>query len=206
MNRNMLAVLKKWKNSPRRKPMLPMGARQTGKSWILREFGRREFEHVISIDFEMDSPQVQDIGEVIRRWGLDAPRLLAAAGLDGRQRRLDSTLVVCNEVQRFPRMFTALKYIRENVPEAHVAASGSLMGLALKAGTRAPVGCVNVARMLPMTFYEYLEAAGEHGALDMLRNSRASSRPASAHARRLACAFALSPPACPPGRPDAGLR
>lgn len=69
-------------------------------------------------------------------------------------------------------MFTALKYIRENVPEAHVAASGSLMGLALKTGTRAPVGCVNVARMLPMTFYEYLEAAGEHGALDMLRSGR----------------------------------
>ncbi|MCR5259440.1 MAG: AAA family ATPase [Desulfovibrio sp.] len=73
MNRDMLAVLKKWKDSPRRKPMLLMGARQTGKSWILREFGRREFEHVVSIDFETDSPQVQEIGEVIRRWGLDGP-------------------------------------------------------------------------------------------------------------------------------------
>ena len=68
-------------------------------------------------------------------------------------------------------MFTALKYCKEDRPDVFVAASGSLMGLALKQGTRAPVGCVHVLRMFPMSFYEFLDAMGESEILDLLLNN-----------------------------------
>ncbi len=145
-----------------------MGARQTGKSWILRNFGENEFANCLVVDFEQEAEQACEISEVVRKNGLNAKKILAAAGIDGTTRRLDNTLIVFDEIQRNPRVFTALKYICQDCPEAHVVASGSLMGLALKTGTRTPVGYVDVERMLPMTFYEFLEAAGEEEALEII--------------------------------------
>lgn len=148
--------------------MFLIGARQTGKSWILREFGEKAFDHYVLCDFEEETPRTQKISQIIAEYGLDADKILEAAGLDGTIKRTDNTLVIFDEVQRNPRLFTALKYIKEKRPDAYVVASGSLMGLALKTGARAPVGAVNILRMFPMTFYEFLEAMGEHDALSII--------------------------------------
>lgn len=170
MRRDITSVLQQWKNNNyNRKPLLLMGARQTGKSWILEDFGKNEFEHYIVIDFEKDSLAVRNIQKVIMEYGLDATLMLQAAGIDGQELRYDNTLIIFDEIQRNPRMFTALKYIQLEKPEAFVVASGSLMGLALKEGTHAPVGYVTTAHMLPMTFYEFLEAVGEKESLEMLQ-------------------------------------
>lgn len=168
MKRTMYAALKKWKQAEERMPFLLLGARESGKSWLLHGFGKNEFEQCIVVDFEKESREVGLINAAIEKYGLDADRILEAAGIDGIYRRYANTLVIFDEVQRNPRMFTALKYIKEDRPEAFVAASGSLMGLALKQGTRAPVGCVDVAQLFPMTFYEFLEAVEEREALAML--------------------------------------
>ncbi|MBQ7609426.1 MAG: AAA family ATPase [Desulfovibrionaceae bacterium] len=170
MKRTIFSALQSWKKFPYRKPLLLVGARQTGKSWILKEFGQKEFEYCIVIDFEEDSEEARKINSVISSDGLHASKILEAAGLDGTLRRPDNTLVIFDEIQRNPRMFTCLKYISEKRPDVYVASSGSLMGLALKSGTRAPVGCVDVEYMFPMTFYEFLEAANETEALFILRN------------------------------------
>ncbi len=161
MKRAIYTKLQDWKAFEARKPLLLMGARQTGKSWILRHFGENEFDNCIVVDFEQESDVACEIAETIHKHGLHARNILAAAGIDGTTKRLDNTLIIFDEIQRNPRAFSALKYICQDCPEAHVVASGSLMGLALKTGTRTPVGYVDVQRMLPMTFYEFLEAAGE---------------------------------------------
>ncbi|MCR5813947.1 MAG: ATP-binding protein, partial [Desulfovibrio sp.] len=169
MNRTIYKNLQRWKTSAFRKPLLLIGARQTGKSCILKEFGSKEFEYCLFIDFEEETKITQKINEIILEYGLDADRILEAAGLDGTEKRPENTLIVFDEIQRNPRLFTSLKYIKEKRPDVYVAASGSLMGLALKRGTRAPVGYVNIEQMFPMTFYEFLAAAQEHEALAMLQ-------------------------------------
>ena len=172
MKRAIYSSLQLWKNKKRRKPLLLTGARQTGKSWILRHFGRNEFKYTIIIDFEKDTHIARKVNETIQTHGLDVTEILKTVGFDGIEKHSDNTLVVFDEIQRSPRMFTALKYFKEDRPDVYIAASGSLMGLALKKNTRAPVGCVDIIEMFPMTFYEFLEAAGETEALDMIREQR----------------------------------
>lgn len=170
MKRAIYQNLLKWKKSQNRQVLLIMGARQTGKTWILRHFGENEFEHVVCIDFEKNTKDVQKINQVIDEEGLEPTKILEAAGLDGIEKRPENTFFIFDEIQRNQRMFTALKYISEERPDVYVAASGSLMGLALHQGTHAPVGCVKTLFLFPLTFYEFLEATGEIDALTILVN------------------------------------
>lgn len=163
MERLIFKDLLKWKNSAHRKPLLLQGVRQSGKTWVLKEFGSREFSNVAYLNFE-----TKEIYSSIFDRDLDPKRILReiSAVLDipiG-----TDTLVIFDEVQYCGRALTSLKYFCEEVPEYPVVAAGSLLGVALsgrgpKGGQRIsfPVGKVDMLRMYPMSFKEFLLAEGK---------------------------------------------
>lgn len=159
MERLLLNDLVAWKNNAHRKPLLLQGARQTGKSWVLGEFGKREFENVVTFDFLLDV----SARSVFER-DLDPHRIIRELELRaGRSIDPHSTLLVLDELQEAPHGVTALKYFCEEAPEYHVAAAGSYLGLALRRRKEAfPVGKVDMLTMRPLCFEEFVRArAGE---------------------------------------------
>jgi predicted AAA+ superfamily ATPase len=163
MNRAFWKTLIAWKQAPERKPLLIQGVRQVGKTWILREFGRREFADCVLLDFAAD--------KALR--GLFAPDLQPKRILTdlsvylNRDISLDNTLLVFDEVQLCPDALTSLKYFCEAYPTAWICASGSLLGLGLSE-QNFPVGKVQREWLRPMSFFEFLEALGENALRDAL--------------------------------------
>ena len=156
MHRNLYSSLLSWKTSPRRKPLLLRGARQTGKTYLLEDFGRREFEACITLNFEKD-PALADFfsgdlqpDELVRNLSL----------YTGRKIRPEKDLLFFDEVQSSDRALNSLKYFHELAPEYHLAAAGSLLGIALSGPSAFPVGKVNFLDLYPMSFPEFLQAVG----------------------------------------------
>lgn len=174
MDRFLMEKLVEWKDSRRRKPFVLDGARQVGKTWLLKEFGRRHFKKLayVSLDndevacsfFERDFDIPRIIGDLSLHTGVDI-----AAG---------DTLVVIDEVQACPKAITSLKYFCENAPEVAVAAAGSLLGLSAHEGTGWPVGKVDTLSLYPLSFREFLDATG-NAALRKLLDSGDAGRMAS---------------------------
>lgn len=160
--RNLIA----WKNSPRRRPLLVQGARQVGKTWLIKEFGRRNYDAVAYVNFLDDEAMGRQFeGE------LSPARLLEAVTLyTGIDAKDPHTLVVFDEIQECPRALTALKAFAERSPETALIAAGSLLGVALQRGTSFPVGKVDHLFMYPLTFDEFLLAAGREPMLDAIRD------------------------------------
>ena len=159
----MYTKLQAWKSSPRRKPLLLRGARQTGKTWLLREFGEREFEHVVHLDLEAD-PLLDNFFQRT----LDPYRIIAEIGLyRGKEIVPGRDLLVLDEIQASDRALTSLKYFRERAGDIHIAAAGSLLGIRMAEPGSFPVGQVNFLDLDPMSFPEYLGARGraEYGTL-----------------------------------------
>lgn len=156
MKRDSLAQLLKWKKNPLRKPLLLLGARQVGKTWLLQEFGRRHFKKVAYISF--------DLNERLRasfEKDYDIPRLLEALQLNvGFKITPKDTLIIFDEIQECPRALTSLKYFCEQSREYHIVAAGSLLGLYEHSGTGFPVGKVDILHLYPMTYSEFLVATG----------------------------------------------
>lgn len=166
MNRWMIDELKKWKKNPRRKPLLLMGARQIGKTWMMQEFGRQEFSKVVYISFD-DDEEMRHIFEI----DYNVPRLLTALQLRaGFKPTPGDTLIILDEIQECPAAITSLKYFCEQAREYAIIAAGSLLGIAEHRGTGFPVGKVNRLRMHPMSFTEYLDAIGDGQYVDLLRH------------------------------------
>lgn len=166
MERYILQELVKWKDRADRKPLILLGARQVGKTYILKEFGRRYYEHTAYINCD-DNERVKDLfaGDY------DVKRILLAIGsLTGVSVMPGKTLIVLDEIQETKRGLNALKYFCENAPEYHVAVAGSLLGITLHEGESYPVGKVNTLNMYPMTFEEFLLAKGEQQMLNLLLN------------------------------------
>jgi uncharacterized protein len=156
MRRDFWQTLLTWKNQPARKPLLIQGARQVGKTWILREFGQREFERLVLLDFALD----KNLAGFFTR-DLKPERILTDLGVYlGHSIDLRNTLLVFDEVQRCPEALNALKYFNENYPGAWICASGSLLGLGLSE-LDFPVGKVQRAWLHPMNFFEFLDALDE---------------------------------------------
>lgn len=170
MYRSAMEELVAWKNSPRRKPLVVNGARQVGKTWLVLEFGRKQFESVAHVVF-LDNEDMQRAFEST----LDPDRLLMLIGaMTGTSPQDGKTLVFLDEIQECPRAITALKLFCEKRPDVPVIAAGSLLGVALSRkrkhasedGESAespaswPVGKVNYLDMHPMTFAEYVAAVG----------------------------------------------
>ena len=157
MERSIITQLKAWKQSPLRKPLILAGARQVGKTYILREFGKREYENVAYINCD-NNPAVAGLFAE----DYDMKRVLLVIGaLTGQTITPGRTLIILDEIQELPRGLSALKYFREQAPEYHVAVAWSLLGVAMHRGESAPVGKADIIRMGPMSFVEYLMARGE---------------------------------------------
>ncbi|MBO4491647.1 MAG: ATP-binding protein [Lentisphaeria bacterium] len=158
MERYAMSKLLAWKNSPHRKPLLLLGARQVGKTWLLNDFGNRHFKKVANIRFDRNSVMRETFSR-----DYDIPRLLSALQLEaGFKITPEDTLIIFDEIQTCPAALTSLKYFCEDAPEYAIAAAGSLLGVAEHQGTGFPVGKVNRIYLYPMTFTEFLTATG-HG-------------------------------------------
>lgn len=154
MYRIAIEKLLKWKQNKRRKPLIIEGARQVGKTWLMKEFGRQEYKDTIYINFDSNSRMAE-----LFTSDLDTERLIM--GLEiyvGRKINPDNALLIFDEVQEVPRALASLKYFYENAPEYHIVCAGSLLGIALHQGTSFPVGKVDFLKLYPLSFKEFLMA------------------------------------------------
>lgn len=164
MQRRAHQALVAWKNDPARKPLIVRGARQVGKTWLLTEFGRSHYESVVYLNCERDRTAAAVFGA-----DLDPDRILR--GLEvaaGTPIDVQTTLVVLDEIQEVPAALTALKYFAEQRPDVHLAAAGSLLGVALRASASFPVGKVNFLDLHPLDFDEFLRGTGSEQLADLL--------------------------------------
>ena len=156
MERALMEKLVAWKDSSRRKPLILNGARQVGKTWLLKEFGRLHFVNVAYVSLDNDS-----LARGYFESGFDIARIIASLALELDMKiQPGETLIVLDEVQACPKAITSLKYFCENAPEYTVAAAGSLLGISATEGTGYPVGKVNTLDLYPLTFTEFLDATG----------------------------------------------
>lgn len=166
MERFVLQQLIEWKNSKERKPLILNGARQVGKTWLLREFAKREYKkeaYVVCRKNELARllfSQDFNIDRILR--GL---RALTSVDITPHD-----TLIILDEVQEIPEAIEALKYFYESAPEYHIAVAGSLLGIALHQNVSFPVGKVNLIDVYPMNFKEFLLAKGENECCKLLQN------------------------------------
>lgn len=157
MNRRLEKTLLSWKDSPRRKPLLLLGARQVGKTWLMNEFGRKYYDKVVYIRFD----QNEQMRRLFESSSHDMNELLLLLQASARFKITPgNTLIVLDEIQECPTALTSLKYFCEDLPEYHVMAAGSLLGVHQHHGTGFPVGKVNTLNLYPMSFLEFLEALG----------------------------------------------
>ena len=157
MERYSMKRLQEWKNSPYRKPMLIMGARQVGKTWLMKEFGRREYKKTAYVSFYRN-PRMKAIFDQ----DFDIARLISSLNIEtGMEITPGDTLIILDEIQEATSVLESLKYFCEEAPEYHVIAAGSLLGVAIHEGVSYPVGKVELLHLYPLHFREYLDAIGE---------------------------------------------
>ena len=167
MERNVYHDLLLWKNKKNRKPLILNGARQVGKTWILKEFGSNEYESFAYINCD-DTPEMKtafsdfETGRLIRFFS-------ALTGVDIKP---EKTLIVLDEVQEIPLALTSLKYFCENAPEYHIAVAGSLLGIRLHEGTGFPVGKVDEINLYPLSFEEFCNALGMSILMNQVKEHR----------------------------------
>ena len=157
MNRQIYNELKRWKTSQDRKPLVLLGARQVGKTWIMRHFGAQEYESVAYINCD-DEPRAKELFTL----DYDMDRiLLSIQVITGVKVLPGKTLVIFDEIQELERGLHSLKYFYEKSPQYHVMVAGSLLGITLGRGESFPVGKVDMLHMYPMNFSEFLDAMGK---------------------------------------------
>lgn len=154
MYRIAIEKLYRWKESRRRKPLIIQGARQVGKTWLMKEFGRSAYRDMVYINFDSNSRMAELFAS-----DLNTDRLIMGIELyAGKKIDPDSTLLIFDEVQEVPRALSSLKYFYENAPQYHIICAGSLLGIALHEGTSFPVGKVDFLELYPLSFREFLMA------------------------------------------------
>ena len=166
MKRNLISELAEWKESRLRKPLLLLGARQVGKTWLLQEFAREHYRNVVYVRFDRDDRMKESFEK-----DLDMKRILTSLQLhSGIAIVPGETLIILDEIQECQAALTSLKYFCEEMREQHVVAAGSLLGLYEHRGTGFPVGKVNMLNLYPMCYTEFLEACGQAMMVDLLRS------------------------------------
>lgn len=164
MIREALKDLIKWKEKDPRKPLIIRGARQVGKTWLMNEFGKTNYEKIAYINFDNNERM-----KSLFSGSLDIPRLIIALQIEsGVTIEANNTLIIFDEVQEVPLALTSLKYFYENAPQYHIVAAGSLLGIALHAGTSFPVGKVDFLNLYPLNFIEFLNATGNENLSNLL--------------------------------------
>lgn len=164
MERTLIEELHNWKDKSDRKPLILRGARQVGKTWLLKDFGKRFFKEVCYINFEQ-----KDVLGAIFEGTLSPKRIIEQLSVySGKKILPENTLIIFDEVQEMPRALTSLKYFAEEAPEYAICCAGSLLGVALLEGTSFPVGKVEFLDLYPLSFREFLLANGEEMLLDYI--------------------------------------
>ncbi len=165
MFRQAIEDLKKWKSNPNRKPLIIRGARQVGKTWLMREFGKSFYDHTVYINFDGNSRMNE-----LFSGDMDIPRIILGLELEaGFKINTENTLIVFDEVQEVPNALKSLKYFNENAPDYQLIAAGSLLGVALHEGTSFPVGKVEFLDLYPLNFTEFLMATGKEQFAELLK-------------------------------------
>lgn len=166
MKRNAMQELIEWKERKGRMPLLILGARQVGKTWLMKKFGEENFDQVVY--FSMDqNPQLRETFEL----DFDVERILNTLQLISNTQIDENTLIVFDEIQEIPLAIQSLKYFQENRPELAIVAAGSLLGVALHEGISFPVGKIELMRLYPLSFLEFMDAIGENRFAELIRNA-----------------------------------
>lgn len=164
MYRIALEKLLTWKQSKRRKPLIIEGARQVGKTWLMKEFGKQAYADTVYINFDSNSRMAELFAS-----DLDTDRLIMGLELyAGRKIDPNNALLIFDEVQEVPRALASLKYFCENAPQYHIVCAGSLLGIALHHGTSFPVGKVDFLKLYPLSFKEFLMATDKERFAELL--------------------------------------
>jgi predicted AAA+ superfamily ATPase len=164
MDRLVYKDLLKWRDSPERKPLVLYGARQVGKTWLLKDFGQREYKHTLYLNFDADRNIHSFFGDDI------SPEKIVRGLENYFNEKIDphDTLLIFDEIQECQRAKDSLKYFNENAPQYRIAAAGSFLGIA---DGKFPVGQVNELTLYPLSFGEFLEAAGRGLLAETLREN-----------------------------------
>ena len=166
MERDLFIKLEKWKDKKKRKPLIIQGARQVGKTWIMKEFGARYFKNTVYINFDNN-----EIMKRVFQIDFDIARIVSAIKIEyGKSFEAADTLIIFDEIQEAPEALTSLKYFYENAPQYAIIAAGSLLGVALHSGTSFPVGKVDFMQLYPLNFSEFLCANGENELAKLLQS------------------------------------
>ncbi len=165
MYRTAMEQLLKWKENKRRKPLIIRGARQVGKTWLMKAFGAAAYQDVVYINFDNNLRMKQ-----LFDGNLEIERLVTGLELyAGHKIDAENTLLIFDEVQEVPRALTALKYFNEDAPQYHIVCAGSLLGVALHQGTSFPVGKVEFLDLYPLSFFEFMTAMGKRAYVELLQ-------------------------------------
>ncbi len=164
MKRSLYKELLLWKNRNNRKPLLLEGARQVGKTYLLKEFADKEYGDCAYFNFEK-TPELDSLFKS----SLDSSSIIKSLELFiGKKIDSDSTLIFFDEIQASPRAVTSLKYFYEESPKYHVVAAGSLLGVSVSRLSSFPVGKVNFMMLYPLSFFEYLSAVKENLLIELI--------------------------------------
>ena len=168
MKRDAIKQLIEWKNSKRRKPLILQGARQVGKTWLMQEFGKREYKKTAYVTFDRN----ENLQKAFKDY-TNVKELLTKLEIETQMKITpDDTLIIFDEIQECPDAITSLKYFNEKAPEYHIIVAGSLLGLAHHNGTGFPVGKVNFMTLYPLSFLEFLSANGEELLRDAMETGK----------------------------------
>ena len=164
MKRFIIDKLEQWKNSPRRKPLIIYGARQVGKTWAMKEFGKQFYKKVAYFSF-YNNPRVSQIFDN----GIDLDQIITSLNIEaGFEITPEDTLIIFDEIQNNLRVLESLKYFNEIANQYHIIAAGSLLGVAIHEGVSFPVGKVDTIQLYPMNFLEFLYAIGKEMLADRI--------------------------------------
>lgn len=167
MYREAMKKLTKWKNKKNKKPLIIKGARQVGKTWLMKKFGETSYERTIYINFDNN----QQITELFNQ-DMKIDRIITGLELySGNKIDPQKTLLIFDEIQEVPKALTALKYFNENAPEYQIICAGSLLGVALHQGTSFPVGKVEFMDLYPMSFTEFMRAMGKEQFVELINKN-----------------------------------
>jgi predicted AAA+ superfamily ATPase len=164
MERKAMLDLKNWKSRPGRKPLIIRGARQVGKTWLMKEFGQNEYNQTAYVNFE-DSKSLNSLFAD----DFDIERIIAAIQIEaGVQIKAESTLIIFDEIQEADGAITSLKYFNENAPQYNIISAGSLLGVSLHKQTSFPVGKVEFMDLFPLSYEEFLIAMDQQPLLNLI--------------------------------------
>ena len=167
MYRTAIELLYKWKDKKSRKPLIIRGARQVGKTWLMKEFGAKAYKKCVYISFD-NNQRMQELFAA----DLNIERIVTGLELyAGHKIDPVETLLIFDEIQEVPKALTSLKYFNENAPQYHIVCAGSLLGVALHQGTSFPVGKVEFIDLYPLSFQEFMLAMGKEQYIKLLDSS-----------------------------------